>query len=241
MKRIFLLLVFSFFISEMTAQSITNGFYFTQKKDIGFQTEAFEFYGKNSFHYVSASCSGTTFGKGQYEIADADSLILTFEYYESPKLYEELKVETTISDRLEIDLKVYEDEENPMPGCTIRLEEDNEFLTDFDGKLNTIVQKPTKDVTMKIMLIGMRPIEIKIPKGTTKISGNVSFNYLSSIPENKKMLFKLHQLKKSKIIVQSPTRSKTFLKVNKRKLVQKVKKHMPNFYKVLFSDFFFSL
>lgn len=241
MKRIYFLLFVSFYISEISAQAISNGFYFIQKKDIGFQAEAFKFYGENKFAYISSSCPGTTFGKGSYEITDKDSLIMTFDYYDTAELHREFKMYTGIGDSLEIDLAVYEETEIPMPGSTVRIENDNEYLTDFDGKLNTIIKKPTTATTLKIMFVGMYPIEIKIPKGTTHISGKVSFKYLSAIPKKEKLSFKILQLKKSQIVFQSHTKSKTFLKVNQWKFARKVKKHMPQFYEKLFQDFFFSL
>lgn len=242
MKRIFFPLIISFFASGMAAQTISNGFYFIQKKDIGFQAEGFEFYGKNKFAYVGSGCSGTTFGKGSYEITNSDSLILTFEDNYTPKLYKELSIQTDKSENLEIDLTVTEDEEIPLPGVSIVIKELNkEFISDFDGYTHKSIKKPAKAVTLEIRYVGYYPIEIPLPKGTSKVSGKVSFRYLNSIPKNEKMSFKILRLKNSRIIFQSHTRSRTFLKINRWKMARKLKKHMPDFYEKMFQDFFYSI
>lgn len=238
MKKSCLLLIISLFISEIYAQTISNGMYFVQKKDIGFQVEAFEFYGKNKFAYVGSGCQGTSFGKGSYQITDTDSLILTFESDYTSKLYKDYHIQTETSENLEIDLTVV-DEEVPIPGVSILIKEQNkEFIGDFDGNVNTVISKPTSKITLEILYVGFYPIEISIPKEASKVSGTISFGILNSIQKNEKMSFKILKIKNSRITFQSFTRSRTFKKVNQWQLARKVKKYMPYFYKKIYADFF---
>ncbi|EDP96127.1 carboxypeptidase-like regulatory domain-containing protein [Kordia algicida OT-1] len=238
MKKSYLLLIISLIISEISAQTISNGMYFVQKKDIGFQVEVFEFYGTDKFAYVDSGCQGTSFGKGSYQITDDDSLVLTFESDYTSKLHKDYHIQTNASDNLEIDLTII-DEEVPLPGVSVLIKEQNkEFIGDFDGNVNTIINKPTSQITLEIRYVGYHPIEISIPKEASKVSGKISFGYLNSIPKNEKMSFKILKIKNSRITFESVTRSRTFKKVNQWQLARKVKKHMPDFYEKMYADFF---
>jgi len=231
MKRIYFLLIFSFLISETIAQTISNGLYFMQKKDISLSVEAFEFYGTNTFSYVHVTPMSCHFGKGTYEITAKDSLILTFEDFDTSSFYTDYKLHNEPSDSFFIDITILDDIGKPVvfASCNIK-GENEEFKTDFNGRIKKNLKTLTTNSILEINHSLFKTKEIPIPKEASKISGTIAFNYWNTFPKGHSIQLKIIQLKKSRFIIGRLNSTKTFFKVNKQKMTRKVKKHMPYFY-----------
>lgn len=239
MKTCCFLLFFSFFVSFTTAQNISNGYYFIKKQNIGFTSEAFQFYDDDKFYYVSSSCTGDGYGKGTYRITDSGNIILTFEAYDNSHFYKNLAFQKGVSDVLELHMTTIDNDGSPLPGATFTLPEtDEKFTSDFDGVVSLLLKKPTQNCTLKVSFIGYLPVEIDIPKGATKISGKIVFGDLNLITTG--TVWKLHikNLKRSGFTLDAGNYPRRFVKLGKNRMHKKVKKHMPDFYEKLRSHFF---
>ena len=51
-----------------------SGTYFTSKKNLGFESDIFQFDSDGTFKYAFFTCTGEGLGKGEYKIIKGDSL-----------------------------------------------------------------------------------------------------------------------------------------------------------------------
>lgn len=155
------------------------GTYFTTKKDIGFESDIFQFQEDGTFSYVLFTCTGTALGKGTYEVVSGDSLRLQFS--DCLQCEENIQVETEDkpADNLEINLTIKEwAYDSELPGVNICFSEDRKgTVSNINGQATFKTSIVDENRTLRIQLIGYKPIDLIVPANTSRLTGKV---YLTS-------------------------------------------------------------
>jgi hypothetical protein len=168
-------------LTSMTAfgQKSFTGTYFTVKKDIGFESDIFQFESDGSFRYVFFTCTGTGLGKGKYEIIEGDSLRLKFIDCIDCDNPMELSTSSDSSRNIEIDIEIRSwEDDNTIGGV-------NAFFTyttigttsDINGKIRLSVPKFSEDKTLRLQFIGYDPVDIEIKKEYSIVKGIVRLTF----------------------------------------------------------------
>lgn len=174
MKSI-LIIIFSLLSTLAIGQKVHTGTFFTSKKDIGFESDIFQFKSDGSFNYIFFTCTGVGLGHGHYEIITGDSLQLNFHDCQDCEETIQVDYSTEPSDSLSINLVVKDyDDQDVLPGANIFFPETKKGVSaNINGSASFTVVKPDSLSILKIQFIGLDPLEIKIPKNTTRLTGSV--------------------------------------------------------------------
>jgi hypothetical protein len=154
-------------------QKVHTGTYYTSRKDIGFTSDIFHFEKDGTFRCVSFGCTGSGLGKGKYEVIQGDSLRLQFTDCEECDEFIKIESSTDSSENLDIDLQVlYFEDNSALPGVNVYFPETKKgVVTDQNGKARFSTSKLYKTEVLRIQFVGYAPVDIEIPKQTTKVKG----------------------------------------------------------------------
>jgi hypothetical protein len=188
-----------FLISLQTlAQKSFVGLYSTSKKDIGYESEIFEFQEGNKFKYAVFGCTGNGIGKGNYRIK-RDSLFLEFENcVDCPKI-KDIQTFSIPSDSLEIELFINENSEGIPLALINVLNTSIGKISDQNGFVNLLLTRKNQTRNLLIEAIGFEDVLIELPTNVSKISGkiNMSGDWFYDKPIIKK--YKIVSWSKSKL------------------------------------------
>jgi CarboxypepD_reg-like domain len=160
-------------------QKTYTGTYFTTKKDIGFESDIFQFEKDGSFRYIFFTCTGTGLGKGKYEITKGDSLRLQFTDCIACEEFKEIETFSDSSDNLEIDLQIVAWEDNSgIAGANVYFPKaQTGTVADQNGNARFIMPRLSETQMLRIQFVGYDPLDIEIPKQTSRVNGVIRLSY----------------------------------------------------------------
>ncbi len=199
--RILLIAILAFPIFQAFAQKTFTGTYFTTEKDIGFESEIFQFEENGNFNYVFFTCTGTGLGKGSYKVIDGDSLQLQFIDCKKCEDVNQIEAITQSSDSLEVSLsiKAWEDS-SEIVGANVYFPAKNMgTVTNESGQANFKTSKLDEPQTLRIQFIGYDPVNIEIPVDYSVLKGTIylTWNWVYNSSETK--TFKIIKWTKSRL------------------------------------------
>jgi hypothetical protein len=168
-----LLIILTLLSANAFGQKTFTGTYFTSKKDIGFESDIFQFKKNGTFRYVFFTCTGTGLGKGKYEITKDDSLKLQFIDCEACSQTKEIEIKEDSSENIEIDLKIkiWEDD-SEMVGVNVYFPSIVVGTTsDETGNAKLLLPRFTETKILRIDFIGYNSVDIEVHKEYSKIKG----------------------------------------------------------------------
>lgn len=185
-----------------------QGAYFTTSKDIGWESDLFQFKGQQFFH-KHFSCTNTNEGRGNFTVT-ADSLILRFEEPAAPLAITTMpcndKAQSTA-----FCLKVIDQEKHGIPGVTIRSVKQPTIgvSTDTAG-IATLAYRLAQDDSLVVTTVGFLPIYIPLKihsgQGFTVTLGNVYYVSAGTL-----LVFPIRKLKSNAFSIKRyPTSNKRF-------------------------------
>jgi len=235
-----------FFLFILSIQNISfgqktiSGNFHNSKKDIGFESDIFQLKKDGTFRYVFFTCTGTGFGKGNYEITKNDSLKLYFKDCEDFENNGLLKISTKNNDSLQINLKIVSTEDGDiLPGANcVFLNTKKGFSSDIDGNASITIPKLKEDIILEISFLGLENKKILISKETSEITGTVklSSNVWTFSREESKS-FKILNISSSKIRLQRyPNRSISYDRISSKKADKMVQERVSAFFYNYYTD-----
>jgi hypothetical protein len=192
----FLILSFDSF-----AQKVNSGTFFTSKKDIGFESEVFQFFDDLTFNYIFFTCTGTGFGKGSYQIDESDSLILQFKNCDTCTEFVDVTKKESQGDSVKIQLTILDYYGNePLSGVNCYIKESKiGWVTGYDGRIEGKFPKVDSSQTLRIQFIGYEPVEIPVTPLVGEISGEVRLTDIWIYSEVDTIKYEIKKLKKNKL------------------------------------------
>lgn len=151
------------------------GTYFTSKKDIGFESDIFQFHEDSTFSYIFFTCTGTGLGKGKYKIVSSDSLQLQFTDCLQCEENIQIDIEQIPADSLEVNLTVKEWANNTeLAGVSVFFpSEQVGTLSNEIGQADFKTSIEDQNRTLRIQFVGYDPIDLDVPANTSRITGKV--------------------------------------------------------------------
>jgi hypothetical protein len=204
---------------------MNDGIYFNVKKDIGFESEVFEFKNNKEFNYVFFTCTGTGIGTGTYSMVN-DSIHLDFK--DIPKLENqtELKFVKSDLDSISINIKIvdYENgDELPAANCYFPKDKIG-WTSDFNGKVNGTIIKTDSTRTLRIEFVGFEPVEIQISPSVSEVNGIIRLGNLWLYRQTDELRFKIIAKKNGRFtLARYEGKNITYKKINKDKVSEMVK------------------
>lgn len=194
-----LLVLFTSASALLYGQEIREGIYYTSDKDIGLESEVFEFKDNNEFNYFLFGCTESKFGTGNYTIAQ-DSLYLRFIDSPDSKVQHDVKFTTSNSDSLKVNLKIVEYSNNDMlPGATGHfIKSKIGWTADMEGEISGTTVATNTSRTLRVQFIAFPSVDISIPANTTEIKGIVRFNSVKLYNSKDDLTFKITSIKNNR-------------------------------------------
>ncbi len=237
MKQI-LFLIFCIFSLFGFGQKINNGIYFNVKKNIGFESEVFEFKNNKEFNYVFFTCTGTEFGTGTYKMVN-DSIYLDFK--DIPKLENqtELKFVKSDLDSISINIRIVDYEnEDELPAANCYFPKDKiGWISDSNGKVNGTTIKTDSKRTLLIKFIGFEPVEIPISPSVSEVNGIIRLGNLWLYRQTDELKFKIITIKNSRFtLARYKEKNITYKRTNKDKVSEMIKNRTGKSYEHFFEN-----
>jgi hypothetical protein len=173
--RILLTVILTLLIVQVFAQKTFTGTYFTTKKDIGFESDIFQFKEDGTFNYIFFTCTGTGLGKGNYKIIDGDSLYLQFTDCEKCEDAKQIEAITQPSDSLEVDLRIkaWEDGSEIVGANVYFPSERIGTVSNEIGQARFKTSRFDESKILRIQCIGYDPVDIEIPADYSVLKGTI--------------------------------------------------------------------
>lgn len=229
--------------STACAQDFYEGTYFTNKKQIGFESEIFQFKKDGSFGYILKTDTGIKFGKGNFE-RKKSLLTLYFEGCEECAEKQELTILKDSADTLQINIRVEAFETGKtLPGTnTGFLYSDVWTEADKQGIIRLKVPKFSERKVLKLTYIGFDDVSILVESEFSTIDGVVRLTDNSIYPKGEALSFKVSQWKKSRLKMKRSSKNRILYdKVNKAEanslIMHRIGENNFNFYKKKIFDY----
>ncbi|MBK6264581.1 carboxypeptidase-like regulatory domain-containing protein [Marivirga sp. S37H4] len=206
------------------------GTYFTTKKDIGFESDIFQFQEDGTFSYIFFTCTGTGFGKGIYEVVSGDSLQLQFT--DCLKCEENIQIESEeklAEDSLEINLTIREwTDDSELAGVNVYFPSERKgTVSNENGQATFKTNITSENRTLRIQFIGYDPIDLEVPANTSRLTGNVYLTWHWIYDSSDIKTYKILKWTRSKLkLKRYPDWSITYDKVNDQKTDELIKSRM---------------
>ena len=220
MKLILMATIFTVLSLCTFGQEIHSGTYFTTKKDIGFESDIFQFQEDGTFSHVLFTCTGTGLGKGRYDIISGDSLRLQFSDCIKCESVKQVDMFTELSDSLETSLTVREwADGSELSGVNVSFPEEGiGIITDERGQANFKTSISRKNRTLQIQYVGYDPIDLEVPANTSQLTGKIYLTWHWIYDSSDTKTYKILKWTRSKLKLERyPDLAVTYDKVSHRK------------------------
>ena len=201
-------------------QEFFPGTYFTTEKDIGFESDIFQFEENGTFKYVFFTCTGSGLGRGKFEIIDGDSLRLLFTDCGNCEPIQKLETQSELSDSIEIDLKIkaWEDGSDILGASVFFPNARIGVVSNKMGQVKLTTAKFSEPQTLRIHFIGYDPVDIEIPTEYSKIRGTIYLTYNWVYGSSDVKTYKINKWTKSRLKLRRyPELSITYKRINPNK------------------------
>jgi len=218
--KIILTIILTSFTLLCFGQESHPGTYFTSKKDIGFESDIFQFQEDGTFSYIFFTCTGTGLGKGVYEIVSGDSLRLQFTDCLKCEENIQVKTEKKQADSLEINLNVREwADDAELAGVTVYFPTERKgTVSNENGQAIFKTSIADEDRTLRIQFVGYDPIDLIVPANTSSLTGKVYLTWHWIYDNSDIRTYKILKWTRSKLkLNRYPELSITYDKVNDQK------------------------
>lgn len=198
-------------------QKYLSGTYITSDKDVGFESDIFQFDKGGTFRYVLLHCTGTDLGRGEYTMTN-NYLKLNFQNCDNCDKLKEIKTTTDFGkDSVEIDLVIKTFGGNEITSGVIGHITGTTWgsISDANGNLKIKIPKSENDRILRLQLIGFDYLDIDIEKTSSRIEGIVRLtNYWTYSSKDVKE-FKIISLSESRMkLKRYPKSAMTYIKVD---------------------------
>ena len=227
--RILLIAILTLSIVQAFAQKTFTGTYFTTKKDIGFESDLFQFKDDGTFNYVFFTCTGIGLGKGNYKVIDGDSLQLQFTDCEKCEDVKQIEVVTQPSDSLEVDLRIKAWEDgSEIVGANVYFPLKRiGTVSNESGQAKLKTSKFDESQTLRIQFIGYDPVDMEIPVGYSVLKGTIYLTWHWVYDSSETKTFRIVKWTKSKLkLIRYPDLIITYDRVNPSKTDKLIEERM---------------
>ncbi|MBB6464153.1 hypothetical protein [Flammeovirga kamogawensis] len=202
MKIILTIILSTFFFSSF-GQKIRPGIYLTSKKDIGFESEIFEFYNDGTFNYFLFTCTGTGLGKGISKVLSNNSLQLSFTDCLNCSNQVQIESNETAADSLKINIILLDwSDKVKLSGVIVSIPTSkNGTVSDYNGQAIFNMNISNEDQNLLIQNIGYETINLKIPPNTTQLTGEIYLTTHWIYNKTEEKVFKIFKWNNSKLIL----------------------------------------